>query len=124
VFFADADRFRTRVKQLVQEDGALTGVVVDAESVFLTDTDGADIRSQVAAELRAQGTSLVLARVHPAALELWRRAGAIDAIGGDRVFESVSDAVYALSPVGGTSGTGVGAGRSGAERSPPDQRSI
>ena len=35
--------------------------MIDAESIYLTDTDGADILIQVAEELAAQGTSLVLA---------------------------------------------------------------
>jgi SulP family sulfate permease len=95
LFFADADRFRARVKQLVGEEGMVSGVVVDAESVFLTDTDGADILSQVARELRAQGTEMALACVHPGTLDLWRRAGAIEAT-GDRTFETVSGAVASL----------------------------
>src|SRR3954452_22494328 len=41
LFFADADHFRTRVRELARADGVpTTAVVVDAESVFLTDTDG------------------------------------------------------------------------------------
>jgi MFS superfamily sulfate permease-like transporter len=96
LFFADADRFRTRVRELVQSVGDLTAVVVDAESVHLSDTDGADIITQVAGELRTKDTALVLARVHPEVLELWRRAGVIDAIGDDAVFESVDEAVQTL----------------------------
>jgi len=38
-----------------------------------------------------------LARVHPSVLALWERAGAIDAIGKDRVFDAVRDAVHRLS---------------------------
>ena len=70
--------------------------MVDAESIYLTDTDGADILSQVAEELDAQGTSLMLAAVHPPVLELWQRGGVIDAIGADAVFETVHDAVRAV----------------------------
>jgi sulfate permease, SulP family len=95
LFFADADRFRTRVKDLAREDRELVGVVLDAEAVHLTDTDGADIVIQVARELKARGVSLLLARVHPPVLALWRRAGVTDVI-GDRTFESVADAVTAL----------------------------
>jgi sulfate permease, SulP family len=95
LFFADADRFRNRVKDLAREDPDLTGVVLDAEAVHLTDTDGADIVSQVAGELKAQGGTLVLARVHPPTLALWRRAGVSDAV-GNGIFDSVADAVTAL----------------------------
>jgi MFS superfamily sulfate permease-like transporter len=90
LFFADADRFRERIQELTGGDGALTGVVIDADAVHLTDTDGADILIQVAGELRSHGTSLALAQVHPPTLDLWRRAGLSDTVG---VFASVQDAV-------------------------------
>jgi high affinity sulfate transporter 1 len=97
LFFADADRFKAQMEELVHEDGPLTGVVIDAEAVHLTDTDGADILIQVANALRSQGTSLVVARVHRPVLALWRRAGVVDAIGEESVFETVREAVQALS---------------------------
>ena len=96
LFFADADRFRTTLENLARQDATPHAVVIDAESIYLTDTDGADILSQVAEELAAQGTSLALAAVHPPVLELWQRGGVIDAIGADAVFETVPDAVGAL----------------------------
>jgi sulfate permease, SulP family len=96
LFFADADRFRARMQELAGDDGALTAVVIDADAVHLTDTDGADILIQVAHELHAHGTSLALAQVHPPTLALWRRAGLSDAIGDDDIFASVHDAVGAL----------------------------
>jgi high affinity sulfate transporter 1 len=97
LFFADADRFRARIHELVGgEEDPPSGAVVDAEAVHLTDTDGADILIQVAEELRAQQTTLVLARVHPPVLELWRRAGVLDALGEDSVFDNIRDAVLAL----------------------------
>ncbi len=99
LFFADTDHFRSKVRDLVRA-AAPTGVVIDAESVFLTDTDGADILAQIAGELRDRGVALALARVHPATLDLWRRAGAIDALGEDRVHETIHDAVEALSRTG------------------------
>ena len=97
LFFADADRFRERLHELVLEEEAPSCVVVDAEAVHLTDTDGADMLIQVEEELRSRGVTLALARVHPPVLALWQRAGAIDAIGEDRVFDTVRDAVHKLS---------------------------
>jgi sulfate permease, SulP family len=99
LFFADADHFRSRVHELALRDDPPTGVVVDAESVFLTDTDGADILVQVAGELRARGIRLALARVHPACLELWTRAGVLDALGEHGVHETIEGAVVALTAV-------------------------
>jgi SulP family sulfate permease len=95
LFFADADRFRARVHELAHENDVPDRVVIDAESVYLTDTDAADILIQVAAELRGRGASVVLAHAHPETLALWRRAGVIDAIGADAIYESVADAVRA-----------------------------
>jgi SulP family sulfate permease len=69
--------------------------VVDADAISLTDTDGADTVTQVAGELRSQGIELALARVQPAILDLWTRAGAIDTVGADRVFDTVRQAVAA-----------------------------
>ena len=97
LFFADADRFRETLKQLIDgADGPVTMVVVDADAISQTDTDGADIIALLAGELRAQGITLALARVQPAILELWTRAGAIDALGPDRVFDTVREAVRSL----------------------------
>ena len=111
LFFADADRFRTTLEELARQDGTPRAVVVDAESIYLTDTDGADILSQVAEELDAQGTSLVLAAVHPSVLELWHRGGVIDAIGANAVFDTVPDAVRALNGRTGSSRDGDHGGR-------------
>jgi MFS superfamily sulfate permease-like transporter len=69
--------------------------VIDADAISLTDTDGADTVAQIAEELRSQGIELALARVQPAILDLWTRAGAIDAVGEDRVFDTVRQAVAA-----------------------------
>jgi high affinity sulfate transporter 1 len=96
LFFADADRFRERLHELVREEHEPTCVVVDAEAVHLTDTDGADILIQVEEELQSQGVTLALARVHPPVLALWERAGVIDAIGEGRIFITVRDAVHSL----------------------------
>ena len=93
LFFADADRFSTRIRELVRENGAPTNVVIDADAVHLTDTDGADALIQLARELHSQGASLALAQVHPPVLALWRRAGLIDVIGEDAVFATVRHGV-------------------------------
>ena len=98
LFFADADRFRSEVRDLARAHMP-TRIVIDAESVHLTDTDGADILIQIAGELRDRGTELVLARVHPEILALWRRAGVVDAIGGEAVYESIPEALDARSSV-------------------------
>jgi sulfate permease, SulP family len=97
LFFADAARFRDTLNQLIQGmGGRVRAVVVDADAISQTDTDGADIISLVATELRAQDITLALARVQPSVLELWTRAGAIDALGPGRLFRTVREAVNAV----------------------------
>ncbi len=99
LFFADADRFRARVRDLARgDDVPTTTVIVDAESVFLTDTDGADILSQLAGELRAEGIALVIARAHPTSFALWKRAGVVDAVGTGNIHATVVGAVDAVTP--------------------------
>ena len=69
-------------------------LVIDAEAVSQTDTDGADILARLATELRPRGISIALARVQSNVSDVWRRAGTIEAIGGeDRVFDTVREAV-------------------------------
>src|SRR4051794_24657509 len=65
LFFADADHFRARVRTLAHAYAVpTTTVVVDAESVFLTDTDGADILTQLGRRA-ARGRHLARARPGP-----------------------------------------------------------
>ena len=73
-------------------------LLVDATAVHLTGTDGADILIHVEEEeLRARGTTLALAGVHPRVLAPWARAGVIEAVGERNVFDSVHDALRARS---------------------------
>jgi len=97
LFFADADRFRTRLRELASATPAVTRVVVDAEAVHLTDTDGADIVVQVAEELGDDGIELSFAAVHPPVLALWTRAGVVDAIGAENVNETLDQAIAGAS---------------------------
>ena len=99
LFFADANRFRTRLRELMGDGDAPGTVIVDAEAIHLTDTDGADILAQVAGELHGKGGRLRLADVHPPVLAMWRRAGVLDVIGEDAVYAGVADAVAAADGV-------------------------
>jgi high affinity sulfate transporter 1 len=96
LFFADADRFRSRMQELMRAESVIHGVVIDADAVHLTDTDGADVLIQVGRELREGGARLTLALVHPTTLALWRRAGLMDVLDEDDIFETVKGAVDAL----------------------------
>jgi SulP family sulfate permease len=100
LFFADADRFRARVRALALQSGQPPHVLIAADAVHFTDTDGADILIQLARELRAHGSRLALTEVHPPVLALWRRAGVVDAVGEDAIFDSLAEAIAALADGG------------------------
>ena len=93
LFFANANRFNDGVMALISEsDVPIRAVVVDGEAVSLTDTDGADVLIGMAREMKASGRWFAIARVESAIEDQWRRAGAIDEVGADRVFASVREA--------------------------------
>jgi sulfate permease, SulP family len=97
LFFADANRFRDGVRATIASNRAtLRAVVLDAEAISLTDTDGADALIDLAQELHAHDVTLALARAESSILDLWRRAGVLDALGADRTFHTVAEAVAAI----------------------------
>ena len=97
LFFANANRFRDAVRKLVGEAAEpVRAVVIDAEAISQTDTDGADVLTELAHELGAKGIELALARVESSISELWERAGTLEAV-RTPVFHTTMDAVGALS---------------------------
>ena len=97
LFFADANRFRDALNEMISTNREpVRALVVDATAISQTDTDGADIVIQIAEDLRSRGISLAFAHLEPFVLDLWTRAGAIDAVGPDHVFETVRAAVQTL----------------------------
>jgi sulfate permease, SulP family len=101
LFFADANRFRDSLKEMIATEVVrIRAVVIDADAISQTDTDGADVVAELTEELKGMGISLSLARVQPAVLDAWTRAGTIDVVGPDRVHLTVREAVASLDVVG------------------------
>lgn len=96
LFFADADRFHARVRELALAHPGARRMVIDADAIHLTDTDGADIVAEVARALHEQQVELAFAAVHPPVLALWERAGVFDVVARDALHETVADAVGAV----------------------------
>lgn len=94
LFFADAGGFREHVLELVDEDEPYA-VVVDLGATAMIDIDGADILTKLQDELERKGVKLLLAHVGERRLDLLTKAGTIEAIGADRVFVTVREAVAA-----------------------------
>jgi SulP family sulfate permease len=81
LFFADANRFRDEVKELVEKaEKPVRLVVIDADAISQTDTDGADVLIELADELKQNDAALALSRVQPQVLRLWRSAGVLDEV--------------------------------------------
>lgn len=93
VFF-NADHFANRVRQVIREASQKpAGFVLDAESMSLLDTTGADVLESLRAELLKQGITLSVARSKGWFRIMLDRTGVADQIGRDRLFTSVNAAV-------------------------------
>jgi SulP family sulfate permease len=73
----------------------VTTVVVDLEATPAIDLDGADMLTKVHEQLADRGLRLLLAHADTTELALLRRAGTLDAIGEQNIFETVRAAVAA-----------------------------
>jgi SulP family sulfate permease len=98
LFFADANRFKDGVTAMLDaSDAPLHAVLLDADAISQSDTDGADILIELASAVRREGMLLALARVPGPVLDIWRRAGVVDVVGESNVFVSMRDAADRLS---------------------------
>lgn len=96
LFFADADNFRTRALQAVDEAAQpVRWFVLNAEANTEIDFTAADVLEELRAELADRGITLALARVKFEVADDLRKAGLIEAIGADHVFATLPTAVQA-----------------------------
>jgi high affinity sulfate transporter 1 len=94
LFFADAHRFHDELISMISaSEVEVAAVVIDGDAISQTDTDGADILIAIAEELRAVDMSLSFARVELEVRDLWERADVMDAVGRDRFFPTIREAV-------------------------------
>ena len=94
LLFFNADYFATRVRQVIREAVEKPSVfVLDAESMSLLDTTGADTLETLRVELQRQGISLNIARAKGWFRIMLARTGVADAIGRERLFLSVREAI-------------------------------
>ena len=98
LFFADAQRFKEAVYDMINTASEPPeAMVLDADSISLTDTDGADALIDLATELHdKRSLRLAVARVQPPVWQLWERAGIAAVVFDGRRFDTVHAAVDAL----------------------------
>jgi SulP family sulfate permease len=94
LFFADAATFRTGLLNLVAANDPTT-VVVDLEATPVLDLDGADMLTKIHGELTGTGVRLILTHADADELDMLRRAGTLDVVGDENVFETVRAGVAA-----------------------------
>lgn len=95
LIFANAD---VVVEDLRARAHGVHRIVLDMESVYEVDTQGADALARLASDLSEKGVAVVLARPHAPVRELLERLRVLDALGPDGVFATVEEAVGAGSP--------------------------
>lgn len=98
LLFVNADRFRTRLLELLEQNpGAEEWVVLDFEGIGDLDTTAAATLADVVAELVARGVDVVaVARANERAHERLRRAGLATPSGPVAVHATINDAVAAF----------------------------
>jgi len=97
LIFSNADEFCDRIMRLVEEaEPSPRAVIVDGEDVFDIDTTAADKLIELQSGLAKKSVALSLARVHAPTLEAMRAMGVVDAVGKERVFPTIDDAVKAF----------------------------
>jgi SulP family sulfate permease len=99
LFYANANLVRDRIKRLVG-GAAVTpsAVVLDVGANGDLDITSAEMLTHLVGTLRGVGVDLALVEVHTSVLKRARAAGVLDALGEDRVFRTLDEAVLVLAP--------------------------
>ncbi|MGZ8697306.1 MAG: SulP family inorganic anion transporter [Gaiellaceae bacterium] len=96
LFFANARYFKGRVREAIRAAPApVSWLVFDAEAVTHVDSTGLDALDRLANDLRADGITLVVARLRTRMEDQFELAGLTDTIGPERFYPSVRAAVEA-----------------------------
>ncbi len=103
LYYANADHFRTLVRQaLAQAPTPPSALVLDADAMSDIDYTGARTLRALLDDLARQHVALAVARTVAVAPHNLVRSGLLDRIGRDRVFDTVDEAVNAMRPGAGT----------------------
>ena len=95
LFFATSDALEDRIRDIVQDDPSLTGLVLDLEGVVFVDSQGAAKLNEILDLADAAGVTLRLSRLKPHVRATLARDGLVDRLGADRIHGNVYRAVEA-----------------------------
>ena len=97
LWYGNADFVRFQVHRLVDaESRPVQAFVLDANGIADIDFTGAQALGELAAELAAQGVQVAIARSSHLVHHDLKHSGLLQSIGPDRLFDTVEDAVGAL----------------------------
>jgi SulP family sulfate permease len=96
LYFANAGVFRARLKQVIQQPGRPKALVLDAAGMINIDYTGATILRSVVDILDQEKIELALARLDPGVMNSLQESGILDRLGTNRVFDTVDQAVEAV----------------------------
>lgn len=100
VWYGNAAYVCDRARALVRDVAPLKGFVLNAIGISDVDYTGAKALGELITELKASGTTFAVARSSHLVHHNIKHAGLLDAIGSDRIFDDVEDAVRALAHQG------------------------
>lgn len=102
LLFFNADYIRARLKTIVDKLPPDTRwFVMDASAIAQMDSTAAGMLEEVRADLVERGVQLCFAELHAEARALLERAGLIERIGANHVYEDLDDALQAFRSAAG-----------------------
>jgi anti-anti-sigma factor len=95
LFFATADALEDHLREVIQANPRLTGIVLDCGGINFIDSQGAASMADIVTLVRDAGVRLRLTRLKPGPRAVLEREGVIDLIGADRIHGNIHRAVAA-----------------------------
>lgn len=95
LFFATADALEDRLRDVIQSEPALTGVVIDCEGINFIDSQGAATMADLVTLARDAGLDLRITRLKPGPRAVLERDGVIALVGADHIHGNIHRAVQA-----------------------------
>ncbi|WP_426624927.1 SulP family inorganic anion transporter [Leifsonia sp. McL0607] len=95
LFFATADALEDHLREVIQADRELSGIVIDCGGINFIDSQGAAKLADVVTLAREAGVNLRLTRLKPSPRAVLERDGVIELLGPDRIHGNVHRAVEA-----------------------------
>jgi MFS superfamily sulfate permease-like transporter len=96
VWFFNADAFRRRAREVMDQAGGAQWFVLDAEAMTQADADAVEALYELKRELDARGMTLLVAGGHGQFRMALERSGLVKKIGRDKIFGSPEQAVDAI----------------------------